>query len=76
MTALLSGSSPPPPGPCVRLGNQSVMSPALKKSKPWIGPNGGMIGLGIKTAGDWCHSFRQKSRRPAVTASGERRKLK
>jgi len=39
------------------LGGRSVFDPAPKKDEPWIGPDGGMIGRGIKSAGDWYQDY-------------------
>ncbi|GAB6037566.1 hypothetical protein JCM15519_21250 [Fundidesulfovibrio butyratiphilus] len=52
MTALLSGSYTPPARPSDP-EYHSVMDPTPAKPKPWIGPDGGPIGRGIKAAGDW-----------------------
>ncbi|GAB6037568.1 hypothetical protein JCM15519_21270 [Fundidesulfovibrio butyratiphilus] len=61
MTALLSGSYNPPASPSDP-EYHSVMDPTPAKPKPWIGPDGGPIGRGIKAAGDWYMDYINKRR--------------
>jgi len=61
MTALLSGSYAPSTRP-FDPEYHSVMDTTPEKPKPWIGPDGGMIGRGIKAAGDWYMDYINKRR--------------